>query len=328
MLNILVGIGRVAAGLVGIAGFGPSYPGAVAAYQGGLLGAYELVFPDHTVDQMNRLNDVAYEVNTVVPKRQSKVLVVFLPQRLFMSEKQRKMFWKEPTLLWDCRTPEEDRLDFRKIDIRLEGKLITEALAVPPVLTDIFIDQEEMARFEADQPAVEGYLIGRFLTGAEITLTDAPEKVQIKKRGASTDNRIEFIVESGIPVPAGTRLTFRVTKGGASQEKSLALDYTPSSPTIDDHEITAENMKRFREPGADVPGVLKGKNLAGANPKFEPEVPGLSIEKKGASTNSELQFLIRVTKSLPDAQTALKVVVENVNHNKSAQHEILIPKKE
>lgn len=99
-LRILRGAGSVAAGLIGVTTFGSSYAPAVAVFNGPAIAAVAEIFPDYTIGQMNRLSDSAYSTNAIVPKQQSKVVAIFLPQAIFLNGEQRKEFWNDPTTLW------------------------------------------------------------------------------------------------------------------------------------------------------------------------------------------------------------------------------------
>jgi hypothetical protein len=87
-LRLFGGIGTAAAGVIGVASFGPSYYESVAVFNGPVISAYMDVFPDYTINQLNRLNDTAYKSNSLIPKEQAKVIVAFIPQAMFVNEKQ------------------------------------------------------------------------------------------------------------------------------------------------------------------------------------------------------------------------------------------------
>ena len=99
-LRYFRGIGTIAAGLIGVAGFGPSYPKAVAIFNGPVINAFSEAFPDYTINQMNRLSDSAYQANTLVPQKHSKVIVAFIPQGIFLSKEQQRRFFDDPTSLY------------------------------------------------------------------------------------------------------------------------------------------------------------------------------------------------------------------------------------
>jgi hypothetical protein len=136
-LRILRGAGSVAAGLIGVTDFGSSYAPAVAVFNGPVIAAYSDIFPDYTIGQMNRLSDSAYAANTVIPKQQSKVMAVFLPQAIYLNPQQRKAFWKDPTTLWaECGkspvVPKLDCPDFRYLEVLVDGDFITTVAEATP----------------------------------------------------------------------------------------------------------------------------------------------------------------------------------------------------
>ncbi len=117
-LRSLTGAGVVAAGLIGIARVGRSFAPAVAVFNGPFLDAFKGVFPDYTIEQMNRLNDSAFLANTIVGKQQAKVLVMFIPQPYLLSKKQQKMYYSEPESIYNC-------VDLRLLDANVNGNFIT-----------------------------------------------------------------------------------------------------------------------------------------------------------------------------------------------------------
>src|SRR6185503_4946953 len=80
-------------------------PKAVAVFNGPVINSYSELYPDYTINQMNRLSDSAYKSNTLVPKQQAKVLVAFIPQAIFLSRQERDMFMKDPTSLYPDYAP-------------------------------------------------------------------------------------------------------------------------------------------------------------------------------------------------------------------------------
>src|SRR6185503_1122864 len=110
-------------------------PKAVAVFNGPVINAYSELYPDYTINQMNRLSDSAYKSNTLIPKQQSKVLVAFIPQGAFLTKKQRAQFWEDPTQLYPnyggkfttdapaANTP--PFVDFRRTHALVDGSLIT-----------------------------------------------------------------------------------------------------------------------------------------------------------------------------------------------------------
>ena len=229
ILRFLEGIGTVAAGLIGVAGFGPSYGDSIAIYNGEALAAYRHVFPDYTINQMNRLSDSAYQSNTLVPKQQAKVIVAFIPERIFLTKKQREDFWKDPTLLFDSDKP----VDFRRTEVIVRGSFIVELENLPPALNSVQFDNGEAKKFQDDKPVVKGYISGRFSTDARINLLNQePQGLTIKLDGTPTTSRLNFIIESDRPVAPDTPLNFEVSNEQAVQTITRTIHYAADLPTI------------------------------------------------------------------------------------------------
>lgn len=221
----LQGVGSLGAGLLNIAAFGKSFAPSVAEFNGPFLTAFGNLLPDFTVNYANRLNDSAYGANLVVPKQQAKVFVVFVPQRIFLKEAQQKQFWKEPTLLWG------EGMDFRKLEVIVNGSFVTEAELMPPTITSAFIDSEEMKKFQDDKPEVRGHIYGQFLGGAGISLTE-PKSLSVASSGTPSDKSLEFVVRSDQPVPPDTVLRLVLSKKEGSTTVPVAINYLADPPQV------------------------------------------------------------------------------------------------
>jgi hypothetical protein len=271
LLRYLRGVGTIAAGLIGVASFGPSYAESVAIFNGPFNSAYVEAFPDYTINQMNRLNDSAYKSNTLVPKQQSRVLVAFIPQAIFMTNYQRKLFWKDPTLLYRNQSKERIEankgrenlaqydIDFRKVVVRVDGSFITEVENLPPVATTVVIEPEEMQKFEQNNPVVKGYISGRGLQKARVDLlNEAPEGLTIKMDGDPTENRIRFTITSDKPVPPNTRLDFEISTDQSTQTISKFIRYMADKPAIDSTDPTPLEGQQGKQ---DLQVSFTGSNL-------------------------------------------------------------------
>ena len=180
---------------------------------------------------MNRLSDSAYQSNTLVPKQQARVIVAFIPQRIFLTKKQRDDFWKEPTLLFDG----DKAVDFRRTEVAVRGSFIVELENLPVALNSVQFDDAELKKFQNDKPSVKGYVSGRFSSDAKINLlNDEPEGLTIKLDGTPSNKRLNFIIESDKPVAPDTPLTFEVSNDQAVQTLTRRIHYTPDLPTITD----------------------------------------------------------------------------------------------
>lgn len=226
-LRLFRAVGTIAGGLVGVVGFGPSFAEAVAVFNGPVINAYSEAFPDYTINQMNRLNDTAYEPNTLIPKQQAKVIVAFVPQALFLTKLQQKEFWNEPMELFKV-------IDLRRTDAFVQGNHIVNLANLPPFATDVQIDPSEMAKFQDAQPEVKGTIIGRFLTGATVSFSSATPKDFLPPilDGPPTETRLNFKLKASKPIPPGTPLSLKVANTQGVQNQPVDVAYVPTPPTL------------------------------------------------------------------------------------------------
>jgi hypothetical protein len=299
-LRILRGAGTVAAGLIGVARFGKSYAPAVAMWSGPLVSAYETVFPDYTINEMNRLNDSAYAANALVPKQQSKVMAAFIPQAIFMSPDQQKAFWKDPTSI-------QNAIDWRLLSVLVDGDLITNISDVAPALTSATIDANEMKNFQADKPEVKGSISGKYLTGTEIKLlnSDLPG-VAIRVDGTPSDQKVDFIVNSNLPVAPGKVLKLGVSKKGqdAVKETDVAITYSSAAPTL-----TKVDLPSLTQGDQDKVITLTGTNfLPSATQVLIAPTDGVTVASVDVKSSTSLEAKATVTSTAPTSGRQITVV--------------------
>ena len=215
ILRILSALGTIASTLPGVIVFSgaSSFPSAVAAFNGAGLTAYRQTFPDFTVNQLNRLNDAAYKANTVVKTKNSGVFVAFIPMDLFLSNSDRKEYWKSPHKFFGEGAPTAP--DLRKLQIIISAEHVVPRYQVQPLITSVRMDQEQMSNLATQHP-VEGSIAGRFLDGATLLISDAETlgwKIEIDKTRRSSDNRLFFLITPGKIPQRGDSVTFQAVRG-------------------------------------------------------------------------------------------------------------------
>jgi len=221
----LRGLGTIAAGALVIDKFGHSYAPTVAVFNGPLITAYEAIFPDFTINQMNRLNDSAYSANKIVPARQARVMVAFIPQSELLAKAERKEVKEDPHQLWEI-------LNATLSETSVSGNFITNVDEIPPTVTSVVFG-DDMNKFQNDDSVVKGYVLGQFLSDAKPSLGEGtPEGMTIELDGTPTDTRLAFILKSKAPVPPNQNLEFVVTKGKNSAKFSRSVQYLPEQPTL------------------------------------------------------------------------------------------------
>lgn len=232
IFRLLRGAGTVAAGFMGVTPLGKSYAPAVAMFNGPALTAYSDTFPDYTINQLNRLNDSAYRANTLVPRQQSKVMVVFISQSLFLTKEQRGVFKDNPVML-AC--PENGGVDFRRAEAVVQGSFIQEVNNQPPSLTTGDFLSESVAHFQDANPALKGKLIGKYLANADIKFAASPEPPNgfgVALDGTPTDSEMKFTIKGNRPVRPGEQFHLEVWNGKGIQVYTVAARYSAARPAI------------------------------------------------------------------------------------------------
>jgi hypothetical protein len=300
VLRTLRGAGTVAAGLIGVTHFGKSYAPAVAVWNGPVVAAFTDVFPDYTINQMNRLNDSAYSANSIVAKQQSKVVAIFVPQAIFLSRAQQKKFWSEPTSLWS-------EVDLRKIKIYVDGNFITNVEDIPPSLNAAVVAPNEMKAFQNAHPEVKGSISGNYLSGTDLKLLNTDlNGVSIRLDGTPSDNRVDFVVSSELPLPPGKVLKIGVTKKGQEtpREIDLAVQYSAAPPAL-----TTVEPDTITQGDADKVLTLTGSNfLPGATQVVIVPSDGITVGAVEVSDSKTLTVKVTATDSAATTDRHINVM--------------------
>lgn len=269
-LRALTAAGVIAAGLAGVTDFGRSFAPGVAAFNGPLLSAFQVLFPDYTVNQLNRLNDSAFLANTVVGKQQAKVIVLFIPQSDLLTSAQQKQYYKDPESIYGCP-------DLRLLEPNVDGNFIANITGAPMV-TAVTIDSSEAAKFQTDKFAVNGSIIGNFLAGTTIDLVSPPKGLTIKPNGDPTDKGLKFILSDDTPLMPGTTLDFVIrAKTGDPVHVGYKVEYSASAPAV-----ISMDMKAVKA-GESVKIMLKGA-------RFQPQGMKVLLDPSADLTVGAIQF--------------------------------------
>lgn len=97
----------------------------ISAFSGEVVPGVQTFWPDSTVGQMNRISDFGFQVNKVIPKESSDIIVAFFPIDRFITPGFKEWFIKSPALffapyamLLDPKSPKK----FKDIIGNLTGK--------------------------------------------------------------------------------------------------------------------------------------------------------------------------------------------------------------
>ncbi len=72
----------------------------VNAFNGQVIPGLQTFWPDATIGQMNRISDVGFQVNKVIPKDSSDIVVAFFPIDRFLTPGLKNLFLKSPALFF------------------------------------------------------------------------------------------------------------------------------------------------------------------------------------------------------------------------------------
>ncbi len=278
-LRLMEGTGTIASSLGnGVIGVGRAYAPGVSTFNGPLTNAFRLVFPDMTVTQANRLNDNAYQTNTLIPPKESRAMVAFLDMSMLLLDRElRNRFYKDPLSIADI-------IDFRRAKAEVSGILITDVLDQPPLISAVVIRDDQKAHF-SDKPAkFEGTIVGRNLTGSSVRIDNKGMTIEVK--GTPESNRINFEVKSDEPILPGTVLTFAVVRKDDVAKQDFPVSYMIAIPTLD--KISPDTLKRG---DSDKEITLTGKNFS----KGLFRVTGCDgIKVKESTWQSETEIKIKI----------------------------------
>jgi hypothetical protein len=291
----LTGAGIIAAGLIGVTDFGHSFAPGVAAFNGPFINAIKEVFPDYTIDQLNRLNDSAYLANTVVGKQQAKVIVIFIPQPYLLTSQQQKQFYKDPESIFGCP-------DLRLLEASVDGNFIATVTATP-VATSVNIQASDDAKFKDDNFTINGTIVGNFFSDTTIELVSPPQGLTIKADGASTDKAIKFILTGTRPLAPQTAVEFAIKgKSGDAAHVSYHVMYTAAPPTLTSMDPTSLKV------GQSATITLAGTGFLpdGMTILLDPSA-GLTAGFIQFTSSKEIKFDLAASASIAEGQKTLRI---------------------
>jgi hypothetical protein len=97
---------------------------SIGAYNGQAVPAIGTFWPDPTVGQMNRISDVGFQVNKVISKNSSDIIVAFFPIDRFLTPGLRKLFLHNPAMFfapYEMLVDPEARGAFKQLILPLFG---------------------------------------------------------------------------------------------------------------------------------------------------------------------------------------------------------------
>ncbi len=303
IFRALKAVGSIAATVTGIASVGPAYAPTVAMFNGPALTSYRDVFPDMTINQMNRLNDNGYTTNTLVGKQSSKLLVAFIPQALLMESKYRDKFRKDPLSI-------ANQIDFRNLGASVHGVFMTLVEEAPPAITSIEIPQSEMRKFAADKPEVKGQILGKRLEGAELSV-DGPANLNVSVNGEPEENRIRFTLKADGPIPPGTSLKLTVARNGREDSRSQDVAEGAQAPTltsVSKSEISRGALENLVLTGSDFLLDAESTRILITPDDSSDGTPAIEVVSKKIKNQTSIELGLKSSEKAPAREYEIRVV--------------------
>jgi hypothetical protein len=288
VLRALEGAGSIASGFT-FATASQSWIRGIGAFNGSGIPAYEQLWPDSTVNQLNEISNVGFFVNKVVAKQNADIVVAFFPIDRFLTPELKSLFISHPAAFFSPVAA--------LVDQSTEPKL-------RPYLEKVF-------------GADEDSLVENMLKYIPLYGTGACEKALGKGKDsqAAEEKPLALDKDSIVTNPAGVACltaavinrislnTVRVIVGG-----TMAVDVNSVPPQITSVDIdvpdgkSASNMFTVSDEKKPVTlsGAIHGSFLGGAKPELVGVPAGMTINGvSDGSTDTLLNFTLTLTQTPP-----------------------------
>jgi hypothetical protein len=110
---------------------------SIGAFTGQVIPAAETFWPDSTIGQMNRISDMGFQVNKVIAKESSDIVVSFFPIDRFLTPGLKKIFISSPAIFFATNSLILDK---------------TARNQLQPLITPLFDTEEDAKKFIQDLP--------------------------------------------------------------------------------------------------------------------------------------------------------------------------------
>jgi hypothetical protein len=224
----------------------------IGAFTGQLVPAAQVLWPDGTVAQLDRISDFGFRANKVIPKEASDIVVAFFPIDRFITPELKKLFLASPAvffvpaaalvdksvrgeiigvlqrLVGAAQVKSDDSVEallsnskikglldgisLNKVHVKVGGTLSIDIDTVPARLDSVSFDNP--AVLWDGKNSITGVLLGALLSTGQPALTES-KQLGITVQAVpdqSSSEQLRFTLHLSQAVAAGTALHFHVTK--------------------------------------------------------------------------------------------------------------------
>lgn len=294
-LRALQTVGSVASGFT----FATSNDGwirGIGAYNGSFIPAAQTLWPDATVAQMNRISDLGFQVNKVIAKQSSDIVVAFFPIDRFLTPGLKSIFLSSPAAFF---------APFTATVNPATQKSLTKFLG--PIFPKARLDNLVTHLSEVTAGACKPF-----------DPKNPPGSPESLEQACQTVTLLNHLSLNVVRVIVGGTLTVDVNK----------IPPQITAVEIDQDKDANQDGTVIWKKDATLTGVIRGSFLGGGTPTItKPQnVMQVTAVAEG-STDTELHFTIKLNQDLPAGTTVLTFQVSKKSDSSttpSATHDYLI----
>ncbi|MFZ0797087.1 MAG: hypothetical protein WAM98_04805 [Terriglobales bacterium] len=269
VLRALQAVGSVAAGFT-FATTNTGWIQGIGAYNAHFIPASQTFWPDSTVGQMNRISDFGFQVNKVIAKQSSDVVVAFFPIERFLTPDLKSIFISSPAAFF---APFASLTD-PTVNYRLD-KYIS-FIFTPGQLDNMKAHLSEV-------------------------VSGACEKLDPKNPPAAAQS-VELACQTADLV---NRLSLNVVHVIVGGTMNVDVNKVPAQITEVDIDQDKDHSATWKKDEA-LTGVIRGSFLGGGTPTItKPQNLGQVTAVAEGSSDTELHFTLKLSEDLPAGTTTL-----------------------
>jgi hypothetical protein len=287
VLRALQAAGSIATGFT-FATSSQSWIRGIGAFNGSVIPAAQNMWPDATIGQMNRISDFGFQVNKVIAKQSSDIVVAFFPIERFLTPDLASLFISYPSIFFSPLAATADP----KVSYRLE-----------PYLREIFKDGETDEKKDGKKNERIDNLkkwLYQVVSGAcSPDLTGKPAPKDSLEEACQTAELVDRLSLNVVRVRVGGSMTVDVNKV-PPQISEVSIDIP-----------AGKDATSMWAKGANLTGVIRGTFLGGGTPTVT-NIDSKVLQVKAAtegSSDTELHFTITLSDNLPAGTNKLSFQV-------------------
>jgi hypothetical protein len=283
VLRALQAVGSVAAGFT-FATTNTSWIQGIGAYNAHFIPAAQTFWPDATVGQMNRISDFGFQVNKVIAKQSSDVVVAFFPIERFLTPDLKSIFISSPAAFFSPLAALTDP----KVKNRLA-----------PYIDSVVTKDEQT----------------NLMTHLYQVVSGACEKPDSKNPSATLGST-EPVCQTADLVNRLSLNVVRVIVGGTM---NIDVNKVPAQITEVDIDQDKDGTAKWAK-GDSLTGEILGSFLSGGTPIItKPQSVAQITAVTEGSSDTELKFSIKLNEAMPAGTTTLTFQVSKKSDGSTIQ---------